>query len=1111
MDPSNPKELWSGSNYNDKLYKYTTVGNSMDWVMINDAPGNISNVTAIGISPSNKNIMFKAHADATWNTTLTPTSKIFKSIDGGANWTDITSGNTFSSLCVYFAITHIVFDPLNEKRIFVSLDGWGDPYQTGAGQNRVIYSADGGSTWTDISNGLTGHCVNHMVYQNGTNDVLYAATDAGVWRYNKSLGTNGTWECFNQGLPPVRITKIEINYCRKKLFISTFGRGIYSCDLPTTPVFHITPNLVNGINGGTSVSNPTLTLPSYYNSIYATDICVDANVFLFQKGILSFNPNHAFIAAKKSHVVLTGTMTTYCPSLWKGIQVGGDVNSNQAYANGFAVNQGILEVLNGGTIKNAVTGITTCTYSSNNLPDPNSQGAVVSCANAFFINNKKDIELLPYSYTNKTQFNNCLFATNSLLLGNITPTAHVSMSSVINVNFRGCNFNYAAGTAYPLGSRAYGINSLDSRYTVDVYCSTSNCSSPVKSKFQNLNAGIEAKATNPINSATVKNCEFLNNATDGANFKNMNYVTFVNNVITVAYPSNNPTSGLYLNLCRYYSVQNNTITGVSGSTYSGYSQFGIVANYSDWYSQTAGGNHLINRNTINNVGIAIGAQYKNAINNVGLKMRCNDMGSQTQNGTDIAMLGTNPAVDYIQGAPAYNISQVSKLVGNIYNASCPGHQYGAKWYVDPTGSQLFHANNSDLFCLATPQPSCSNYQVLPYTYQFSRQSSQCPDNYPVPKSIADLNAGISNGRTSLSAAQSNLSATIDGGNTTYLLSKVNANLSEQEILNILTQSSPYLSDVVLSTYFSLLGTSGNAIVDIHNKNKPVTSQVWQAILDRQLPDPIMDTLSKHQNDQPVSARRILEMDRDDATFNLNMAYRDKISYFLNDSLNNSIDTVLATIPVADFSDEICQLLAARISMGDNSVTPDYIDNVHGGATHVDQFCQFQKLAITANQVPEKWGLLRTNASFKGAVSVVVNDETNLGRYLAEAVLEFEFDTAYYKPYLAPQTGSGSRVFNSSETSAEEETEVTLSENCSLQLYPNPAERRVTVLLKSKEGTVDTRYSLEVKNTLGEIIFSTFIVENKSESIALDVPNGLYLVKISRNNKVFKETKLIIMK
>lgn len=267
LDPTNSNVIWSGQYGSSNLYKYTSTGvgpASGTWQLIN-APGGgtcITEVVAVAVAPTNSQVIIKAHSGPTYDfcgsDVYQQSGKIFKSMDGGANWADIT--NNLGGICHGFGASHVLFDPLNEKRIFISFGGYGLVHQSTVAANRILKSEDGGLTWTDISNGLTPYSVNHFVYQNGTNDVMYAATDVGVWRYNKTLvtgGITGTWECFNQGLPPVVVRKVDLNYCRKKLFVATYGRGAYSCDLPQVPVFHMSTALVNTING-TSVTSPTL-------------------------------------------------------------------------------------------------------------------------------------------------------------------------------------------------------------------------------------------------------------------------------------------------------------------------------------------------------------------------------------------------------------------------------------------------------------------------------------------------------------------------------------------------------------------------------------------------------------------------------------------------------------------------------------------------------------------------------------------------------------------------------------------------------------------------------------------------------------------------------------
>jgi hypothetical protein len=60
--------------------------------------------------------------------------------------------------------------------------------------------------------------------------MLLAATDIGIYKLD-SASTN--WILYSQGLPNVITTDIEFNLSLNKIYVSTFGRGIWETDLTT--------------------------------------------------------------------------------------------------------------------------------------------------------------------------------------------------------------------------------------------------------------------------------------------------------------------------------------------------------------------------------------------------------------------------------------------------------------------------------------------------------------------------------------------------------------------------------------------------------------------------------------------------------------------------------------------------------------------------------------------------------------------------------------------------------------------------------------------------------------------------------------------------------------
>lgn len=169
-------------------------------------------------------------------------------------WINITPGTV-----EWHRITDFTIDPEHPERIWIALGDikWGDlDNERGPDdrRERVYYSPDAGDTWTDVSHGMPPLPVNKILYLEGSNDVLLAGTDVGVFRCDFSSfdpqeppvnGVNPSvrWQCFNDGLPNVLVQDMEVNYCGGKLRIATFGRGVWETDLYHIPGYSTNPTV----------------------------------------------------------------------------------------------------------------------------------------------------------------------------------------------------------------------------------------------------------------------------------------------------------------------------------------------------------------------------------------------------------------------------------------------------------------------------------------------------------------------------------------------------------------------------------------------------------------------------------------------------------------------------------------------------------------------------------------------------------------------------------------------------------------------------------------------------------------------------------------------------
>jgi hypothetical protein len=210
IDPNNSQILYTGFK---NIWKSTNRG--LNWTRASNFTQN-QNISAISIAPSNSNVIYASAQN-----------RLYVTYDGCANWE--LAGSTNS------AITSIVVDPNNAFRAFITVSGYM------AGQKVYIFNNYSSPKLSNISGTLPNIPVNCIIYQKNSPDRLYIGTDVGTFYRDN---TTGDWLPFNDGLPNVVVSDLNIHYASGKLRAATFGRGIWetkinNCNL-APPVLKIT-------------------------------------------------------------------------------------------------------------------------------------------------------------------------------------------------------------------------------------------------------------------------------------------------------------------------------------------------------------------------------------------------------------------------------------------------------------------------------------------------------------------------------------------------------------------------------------------------------------------------------------------------------------------------------------------------------------------------------------------------------------------------------------------------------------------------------------------------------------------------------------------------------
>ena len=188
-------ELFAGFS---RLYKL--VNNA--WTQQSSLTVGTGDIEYIAIDPSNDDIMYVSNG-----------TELYKSVNRGVNFNLVYTASTpIESIDVHSTNSNIVY--LTTKYTY----------------GKVLLSNDGGTNFTDITNGIPSIGKRIVVHQ-GRNSLnpIYVGTTLGVYYKDDTMSA---FEPFDTNLPNVDVRDLEINLEDSKLIAGTYGRGVWQTDIP---------------------------------------------------------------------------------------------------------------------------------------------------------------------------------------------------------------------------------------------------------------------------------------------------------------------------------------------------------------------------------------------------------------------------------------------------------------------------------------------------------------------------------------------------------------------------------------------------------------------------------------------------------------------------------------------------------------------------------------------------------------------------------------------------------------------------------------------------------------------------------------------------------------
>jgi photosystem II stability/assembly factor-like uncharacterized protein len=178
--PSNPTVVWVGtgeadnrqsSSWGDGVYKSLDAGSTWQKMGLADT----HHIAKIVIHPTDPNTVYIAAAGHLWGSN--PERGVFKTTDGGKTWKKILYKDENTGAI------DLVMDPKNPEVLYAAMyqhqrKGWG--YNGGGPGSGIFRTMDGGATWTELKNGLPHGDKGRIglaIYA-GDNRVIYAIVEA---------------------------------------------------------------------------------------------------------------------------------------------------------------------------------------------------------------------------------------------------------------------------------------------------------------------------------------------------------------------------------------------------------------------------------------------------------------------------------------------------------------------------------------------------------------------------------------------------------------------------------------------------------------------------------------------------------------------------------------------------------------------------------------------------------------------------------------------------------------------------------------------------------------------------------------------------------------------
>jgi len=848
---------------------------------------------------------------------------------------------------------------------------------------------------------------------------------------------------------------------------------------------------------------------------------ITGNVYVHSGAELTIEGTYGFIDGVDLNIkpggrviIDGGVLTNVCDNTWQGVDVWGNENLCQYPTS----NQGYLNIINGGKIKNAEYGIQVANAIDLTSYARGTTGGIVKCDSAIFVNNKYDVIIYPYrninpgtgeEVPNLSTFRNSFFLTD---FGYAESESHVYLRGVDGVKFRGCTFeNKTDFVDTPFNEKLdVGIYSFNSGFYVEDYCTNYSvpCNHSNRCLFNNLRYGVYALNSTSSKYICIDTAIFLNNLT-GIYMSAVDEQRITSNDLlidyfedfSVAYDTPKPV-GLYLETCKYYMIEENSFSNESTI-------------------ENATGIHILNsgpyasevyNNSFDGFYSGVTAAGENRNGSLeGLCLICNDfMRCETdiyvtpEGGSITANLGINQQ----QGLPN---GQADGPAGNTFTID--DFQDLEKNYYNETANTIYYAHHLNLGLVKLEPNPYYNINVQPDPFaDYSKQES-CPSNLGGGIDIPTEMLTLSNESVQIEAYQDTLGQYVDGGDTDNLTLEVQTSFPDEamQIRQELLNESPYLSDTVMETAIMKENVLPNVMIRdilVANPQSAKSAEVLNTLDDRFIPMPDYMMSEIMQGLNAIGAKEILEQELSKHKTIHSKSLSKLLRHYKQDTINAwAHDSLISLLLAEPFPGPHYKAAFIYLEQNDSLSIQSTLDNIP------QVFILSDRETIVHNLFLDYFGILSelqedSLASIDSIqelalLNIAQNDHLLTGLYARNHLHGYDLIN-YIEPIFLPESLKSTPTWGNYKP-------VSGSNSKLMKIFPNPAGGYFIIEYDLRE--INGKAVLILSDLNGRRLDS-FTIEDKQNQQLLGTssyPSGMYILQLFINNALIETHKVQIIK